>query len=243
MTEVKFPVHPAIQVTFKTLWLYLLLLLFTRAIGKKLLSQMTFFDFVTGVTIGAIAGAYITIGVPGIWVLLSPAVLTVAVVATGFLTFASLKARKWIEGEPVVVIQNGKILEQNMLKLRYNIDDLEMQLRSKDVFDITQVEFAVVEGHGQLSVQKKSQYLPVTPADLGLATQYKGLASEIIRRGDVMEQNLRQNGLDFKWLYSELNKLNVKNIEDIVLATLQTDGTLYVDMREDALDYVQKVED
>lgn len=81
-----------------------------------------------------------------------------------------------------------------------------MQLRNKDIFDITQVEFAVVEGHGQLSVLKKSQFLHVSAKDLGLPTNYKGMASEIIIRGDVIEQYLRQNKLDFRWLYQELTK-------------------------------------
>lgn len=234
---------PYINVILKTIGLYLLLMVLTRMIGRKLLVQMTFFDFVTGVTIGTIAGAYVVVGVRGAWVLLGPVILTLLVTGTSLLTFVSLRARKLLEGEPVVVVHNGKILEQNMLKSRYNVDDLEMQLRTKNVFDIGQVEFALLEPHGQLSVLKKSQHLPVTPADLSLPTSYQGVASELIKRGDIIDQNLKQNGLSYKWLYNELARRNIKNIDDVVLASLQTDGSLYVDVREDALSYVQKVED
>ncbi|MFZ5639274.1 MAG: DUF421 domain-containing protein [Bacillota bacterium] len=71
--------------------------------------------------------------------------------------------RKLLEGEPLIIVQNGKIFEKNMRKIRYNIDDLLMQLREKDVFDLSEVEFAIIEPHGKLSVLKKSQHLPVTP--------------------------------------------------------------------------------
>ncbi len=116
-------------------------------------------------------------------VLLSPVILTVLVVGTGYLTIKSTPARKLIEGEPLVMVQNGKIYEENMRKIRYNLDDLLMQLREKGVFDLSEVETAVLEPHGQLSVLKKSQQLPVTPKDLNIPTKYKGLSSEIIRDG------------------------------------------------------------
>ncbi len=235
--------HPALLVLETTIVVYILLLVSTRVIGKKLLEQMTFFDFVTGVTIGTITGAFVVNNAKGYWVLLSPVYLTLLVIATGFLSFFSLRARKIVQGEPVVIIQNGKILEKNMRKLRYNLDDLEKQLRSAGTFDIGEVEFAVLETHGKLSVLKKSQYLPVTPADLNLSTGYKGLASEIIKDGVVLDQNLRQNHLDFAWLYRELGKAGVNDISDVVLASLQTDGTLWLDVKQDNPDYVQEVED
>lgn len=232
---------------FKVLWhtvfTFIMLVLLSRIIGKKLLSQMTFFDFVIGIVMGTVAGAFVVSEVQGIWVMLSPPILTVLVLATAFLTVKSLPARKLLEGEPVVVIQNGKILEKNMLKLRYHLSDLEMQLRERGVFNISEVEFAVLEPHGYLSVLKKSQNLPVTMKDLGKPTRYKGMASEIILDGDVMEQNLKQNNLSFGWLYDELRKRGIERITDVVYANLQTDGTLYTDVREDRLGYVQKVED
>lgn len=232
-----------ISVTWKTAAVFIMLVILSRIIGKKLLSQLTFFDFVIGILIGTIAGTFVTTEVKGLWVLLSPLYLTLLVVAIAFLTVKSLPARKLLEGEPVVLIQNGKILEHNMLKLRYHLDDLEMQLREKGIFNITEVEFAVLEPHGYLSVQKKSQYLPVTMKDLGASTVYKGMATEIIKDGEIFEQNLRQNNLSFGWLYNQLTQRGIQDISTVVYASLQTDGTLYTDVRKDQLDYVQKVED
>lgn len=222
---------------------FLLLLLLTRLIGKKFLAQMTFFDFATGITMGTIGGAYVTTEVKGLYVLISPIILTLLVLLTGYITFRNPFARKLIEGEPLVLIQNGKIFEQNMKKVRYNSDDLLMQLREKDIFDLGEVEFAILEPHGKLSVLKKSQNLPLTPKDLNISTQYKGVSSEIIRNGKIVEQNLKQNNLSHEWLYNELASHKINNIRDVFLATLSTDGNLYVDIKDDRLEYIQEIED
>ncbi|GAB6098748.1 DUF421 domain-containing protein [Halanaerocella petrolearia] len=232
-----------LEAIWKTLLIFGLLVILTRVIGRKLLSQLTFFEFVTGVTIGTITGAYVVNAIKGIAVLISPVILTICTVALSYLTLKSLRIRKIIEGEPVVIIQNGKLLEENMFKARYSLDDLEMQLRDKGIFNINEVEFAVLESHGQLSVLKKSSFLPVTPNDLNISTNYKGLATEIIKDGEVLEQNLKQNNLDFNWLYNKLNKQGVDDISQVVLASLNTDGSLYIDLRNNQPDYTQKVED
>lgn len=232
-----------IQAISHSVMVFIMLVILFRFIGKKFLAQMTFFDFVTGITIGTIGGAYVTTEVKGYYVLVGPVILTILVVVTGYLTLKSVPARKLIEGEPLIMIQNGKIFEENMRKIRYNMDDLMMQLREKEVFDLSEVEFAVLETHGQLSVLKKSQHLPLTPQDLNKSTIYKGVSSEIIREGQIVEQNLKQNHLTHEWLYNELASRKIGNIRDIFLATLSTDGNLYVDLREDNLSYIQEVED
>lgn len=232
-----------IEVLTHSLSVFFLLILLTRIIGKKFLAQMTFFDFVVGITMGTIGGAYVTTEIKGVYVLISPVILTVLVIITGFLNLKSVPARKLIEGEPLVMIQNGKIFEENLRKIRYNMDDLMMQLREKGVFDLSEVEFAILETHGQLSVLKKSQNLPATPLDLNISTKYKGVSSEIIRDGKIVEQNLKQNNLNYEWLYNELVSRNIKNTSDIFLATLSTDGNLYIDLRDDKSAYIQKIED
>lgn len=232
-----------IKVVINSLVVFFLLIILSRIIGRKLLSQMSFFDFVIGITIGTIGATFVTVETRGFWVLLSPVVLTLAVITSGYLSLKSIPLRKLLEGEPVIVIQNGKIFERNLKRLRYNTDDLMMQLRVKNIFDLSEVEFAVLEPHGQLSVLKKSQNQPITPQDLGLSTQYKGLSSEIIRDGKVVEQNLKQNNLSYEWLFKELQSQNIRHFEEVLLATLSTDGKLYVDLRSDNPSYVQRIED
>lgn len=235
------------KVYFTVLWesllVFVLLVVLTRLVGKKLLSQLTFFDFVVGMTIGTIGGSYISASVKGLPVLLSPIILTIATIGAGYLAVKSLRARKLLEGEPVVMIQNGKILEKNLARSRYHLDDLNRQLREQGVFDIGEVEFALLEPHGMLSILKKTQYQPVTPKNLGLQTNYKGLPSEIIKDGQVLEQNLVQNNLSWNWLYEELHHRNINRIADVFFAGLNTDGSLLIDLREDKLDYIQRIED
>ncbi|MBM7624468.1 YetF domain-containing protein [Sporohalobacter salinus] len=223
--------------------IYFLIFILARTIGRKLLSQITFFEFVIIITIGTIGANYITNQINGKWILISLLILTFYVVTFDYLSLKSLRFRKIVEGEPIIIIQNGKILEDNMRKARYNLDHLEMQLRQKGVFDLSQVEFAILESHGKLSVLKKSNDQPVTLKDLNLNSQYKGLPSEIIKDGEILEQNLQQNNLDFKWLYNELNKQNINDISEVVLASLNTDGSLYIDLRNEPPNYNQKPED
>jgi len=231
------------EVLWKSMAVFLLLITLSRLIGRKLLSQMNFADFTVAITIGTISGAFVATTVEGLWVLASAAILVAIAILTSYVTTKSLAARKIIEGEPVVLIQNGKILEHNMLRLRYNMNNLETQLREEKVFDINEIEFAVLEANGKLSVQKKTQHLPATRQDLKISSKYLGLPTEIIKDGDIIEQNLRQNNLDFTWLYNQLALHGVKRVDDVFLANLNTDGTLYLDLKEDRLQYKQTVED
>ena len=204
---------------------------------------MTYFDFVTAITIGTIGATFITVEVQGFIILLSPVILSLLVILTGYITLKSVPARKILEGEPLVLIQNGKILEDNLKNVRYNIDDLMMLLREKKVFNMDEVEFAILEPNGKLSVQKKSQYLPVSAKDLNISTKYKGISSEMIRDGEIVHQNIEQNNLSYEWLYNQLQNNDIENIDDVFLATLSTEGTLYVDLKKDDPKYNQIVED
>ncbi|MFZ5643531.1 MAG: YetF domain-containing protein [Bacillota bacterium] len=235
--------EPLIKVFLYSIIIYVLLVVLARIIGKKLLSQLNFFDFVIAITIGTITATFVTTEIKGFYVLISPIILTILVILTGYLTLKSVPARKLIEGEPIIVIQNGHVFEKSMRKIRYNMDTLMAQLRNMGAFNLSEVEFAILEPSGRLSVLKKSQNLPVTPSDLGLSTNYKGISSEIIRDGKIVEQNLKQNNLTHEWLYKQLASFNVKDIDNVFIATLSTDGKLYIDLRKDNPGYIQEVED
>lgn len=97
------------------------------------------------------------------------------------------------------MIENGKVLDQNMRRMRYNLDELNSHLRTCGFFDIDHVEYAILEPSGHLSVRPKSQHRPLTPADLKLPTQYEGLSIELILDGRVIHPNLDQNRLTESW--------------------------------------------
>ena len=228
--------------TWKSVLIFVILVGLSRIIGRKLLAQMSYFDFTVTITIGTIAGAYVVQMIEGMWVLISPVLLAALAIGFDMLHIKSIRLRKLTEGEPVIIIQNGNILNKNMKKLKYHIGNLEAQLRDKGVFDFNEVEYAILEPHGQLSVLKKSQHLPVTPQVMNITVPYKGMSTEIIKDGLLLEQNLDQLKLSHAWLTDELGKRNI-NEGDIFYAALNTSKELYVSLKDSGLTKPQKVED
>lgn len=211
------------------------LLIFTRLLGKQQMSQLTFFDYVLGITVGSIAASLTTDLTSKAWPhWVGLATWIIAVLSVQLVTTKWRYAAKYIDGEPTVVIMNGKIMEDAMKKLRYRISDLTEQLRDKDVFDISQVEFAVLEVSGKLTVLKKGQHQPVTPKDMNMKVKNKGLSTEIIYDGVVVENNLKQMNKDRKWLDMELKNQGIKDVTEVFYAELAS-GKLYVDKYKDQL--------
>lgn len=209
------------------------LLILTHFMGKKQISQLTFFDYITGITIGSIAASLtVDLSTQAIPTWTGLLTWTLGTMVLGIITVHSRNWRKRIDGEPTVVIQNGQILESNLEQLNYSIDDLRAQLREANAFNIADVEFAVLEPNGKLSVQMKSQLQPLTPADLQIPTAYKGLATELIMDGHIIGPNLKQLNLSEKWLREQIEGRNHR-IEDVYYAEIDTQGNLYVDLRDD----------
>lgn len=210
------------------------LLIFTRILGKKQLSQLTLFDYVLGITIGSMA-ANITTDLSSCawphWV----GLLTWVILGLGIdiLTTKSRYAAKCIEGEPTVIIMNGVILEENMHKLRYDATNLQQQLRTKDIFDISEVHFAVLEPNGELSVLKKPELQPVTRKDMNIKAENTGIGIELIYDGVIVDQNLQQINRNRQWLKSELRKQGIKDPSEVFLATYEASGSLYIDKYKD----------
>ena len=124
-------------------------------------------------------------------------------------------------------------MEKNLKKMRYTLDDLLIQLRHRGIFDLKEVEFALLETTGQLSVLKKSQYAPVTPHDLKIPTKYKGLSTELIYDGKVIDINLKRFNLDRAWLEQQLKAQGIQSPREVFLALLNTEGELYVNRYQD----------
>lgn len=226
-----------VEVFLQTVLAFFAILIYARILGKQQIGQLTFFEYINGITFGGIAAVLATdIGPTKTWMHFLTLTLFVGLTfASGYISLLSRPARKLIAGEPTVVIQNGQILEKNMAKMRYNLDELNMQLREKNVFNISDVEFAILEPNGKLSVLLKSQKRPVTPEDLGIPTQYEGLPTELIMDGEIIMPNLKQLNLDAKWLQGELQKLGVNDIHEVSYASLDTQGKLYVNLKKDQL--------
>lgn len=215
------------------------LLVLVRLTGKQQLSELTYFDYIVGITIGSISGTLsVSVNQNTTATLAGMVIWTLLPILLAYISLHNVWFRKVVEGEATVVIENGKILENNLGKLRLSMDDLLAELRSQSIFNITDVEFALYETSGKLSIQLKSQKKPLTPADLNLPTQYEGLCTTLIDDGKVLIDALKSLNLTKAWLYHQLSKKNIQDPSQVSLAQLDTTGNLYVDLKGDQLYYI-----
>ena len=219
------------------------LFIFTRVLGKKQIAQLCFFDYIVGITIGSIAAMKsIDSNTPMLNGLISLVLWSLVSLVLSYISLKSMKARRILEGIPTVVIKNGEIIKENLKKERYHVNELLEDLRKKEVFDITEVEFAILETDGELSVLKKSQYQSITPKDMDIATKYQGLCANLIIDGEIMLEHLETVGLNEGWLESELKKKNISSSKDLLLASLDTNGNLYICMKGEKKQAENKLE-
>lgn len=215
------------------------LLLFVRLMGKQQVSQLTFFDYVVGITIGSIASTLsVQVNENTLATLVGMGTWTALAILLAVLGIRSVWVQKVVDGEATVVIENGKILEENLKRIRIPIDELLSELRVQGVFSIADVEFALFEPGGKFSIQKKSQKQPLTPGDLNIPTQYDGLPTVLIMDGVVLDDALRSLKLSKAWLKHQLNKKKIQDTSEVSLAQLDTKGNLYVDLDGDRPCYI-----
>jgi len=215
---------------------FTVLLIMTRLMGRKQLSQLTFFNYITGIAIGSIAANMASETnvhyLNGLTSLIWWSILTILV---GYIGLKFARVRVVTDGQPIVVIKEGKILENTSGKLRLNMDDLAALLRQQKVFSVKDVENAIFEPNGKLSIMLKEEQKPLTKQDQNIFTiKPMYIPMELIADGKVIEKNLKESGVSIDWLNKQLNSLNL-NLTDVFYVELQKDGTLYVDKRSDDL--------
>ncbi|MCP8969295.1 YetF domain-containing protein [Ectobacillus ponti] len=218
---------------------FLILLALTRIMGRKEISQLTFFNFVSAITLGAIGGAVVidpSLNLrDGLLALIGWSIVTIAM---GFLHIKSRGARKLLEGEPVVVMKDGKILEGALRKLRLDLDALTVLLREKDVFSFSDVSYAILEVDGKLSVVKKENQETAPAPSIhisGIKQHVLPVALEIVSDGTLNQENAGRLHITKEWLEQQLRQIGILSLADVFYAEVQQDGTLYVDRRQDLL--------
>ncbi|MCB2314071.1 DUF421 domain-containing protein [Clostridium tagluense] len=210
------------------------LLIFTRILGKQQVSQLTFFDYVVGITIGSTASSLTTDLTSRAWPhWVGLFTWTALCLILQLITLKSKTAEKYLDGQPTIVIINGKILEESMKKFRYTIGDLLSQLRDKDIFDIDQVAYAILEKDGQLSILKKTQCDPVTPKDLNLKTSPASIDFEVIYDGSILQDSLDKINRNERWLMKQLKSKGINDTSEVFLAIYNATSGLHIDLYKD----------
>jgi uncharacterized membrane protein YcaP (DUF421 family) len=213
---------------------FAVLLLLTRVLGKKQLSQLTVFTYITGIALGNMVSEMIMQrDVRIIDAMIAMFLWCFLVIIIEYISLKNARARVLMDGEPTIVIKKGMIHEQSLKKQRLNMDDLTMQLRLNNIFSIVDVEYAILEPNGALTVMKKPEKDTVTKEDMQIIPKPAkvGLPCEIITDGKIVKKNLPELGYTLKQLDDELRKQNISDIKTILYAELQYDGSLYIQKR------------
>lgn len=202
-------------ISLRVVVVYLLIVLIFRLTGKREIGELGIIDLVVFIMIGELAVIAIERYNESFFKpMLSMGILVLIQIISSHLSLRSRNFRKLVDGEPSIIIKDGKIIEKQMKKQRYNFDDLLMQLRENNIRYISDVEFAILEPTGKLSVIKKEK-------------NKTGYTVGLIIDGELQEEKLLELNLNKEWLYDELNKRGIKNLEEISFCSYEN-GKLYI---------------
>ncbi len=223
------------EMMLRTTIAFIVLLLLARLLGKKQLSQLTYFHYITGITIGSTAAQIASVEetpfMDGLVSLVWWAVLTIL---ASFIALKSTKLRFIIDGSPTIIIKNGEISVQAMKTSKLHMDDLLMMLREKSVFSIQDVHYAILETNGELSILLKPAEQPSTKQDVNADVSIPPhIPIEVVAEGKIVRSSMEELNLTDDWLIKKLKKKDIDNIEDVFYAQYQPNGSLYICTREE----------
>lgn len=228
------------MVLLRTLFSYFFLLILVRLMGKRELGKLSVFDVVISIMLAEMAALAIEdVDKPALRFYLPMLLIALLEVAFAYVSLKSKKFRDTVDGSADLIIENGQIREQAMRRNRLNMDDLMVHLRQKDVKNIADVEFALLEPTGQMSVFLKEQKEKVTREDLGLMKKlqvgpvsYKGLPIPLILDGKVRTEALSKIGQNELWLKREIRKYGIKDIREVSFCSIDERGIMYLDKKD-----------
>ncbi len=223
-------------VLLRTIIMFFITLAVVRSIGKGSLSKTTPFKFVSYIVI-AIITSLIAIGVITsvafgfvslvTWVLLA--------IALDYLSIKSKWIHDFINGRETVLIKDGKVMEDNLMDAKYTAEELLRELRTKNAFNLADVEFAVMEATGEVNVLLKSDKQPITPHDLERKTKPSSEPQTVILDGNIIDESLSNRGLNRGWLEVQLSNLGV-SLDNVFIAQVDSSGDLFVDLFDDSIE-------
>ncbi|MBQ7793595.1 MAG: DUF421 domain-containing protein [Clostridia bacterium] len=216
----------------RTLILYFLVVTAMRIMGKRQIGEMQPSELVVAIMISDLASIPMQdTNIPLLSGVVPVLTLLVAEVGMSYLCLKSIKVRRLFTGEPSIIIYNGVVLEKELRKLRFSLSDLAEQLRINGCSGVAEIQTAILETNGQLSIIKKSP--PLTAEDLGVKSKSNiNLPFLIVMDGDINNAELRRSGKDEKWLNNALKRRKIDSVDEVFIAELQPDGELFVQRKE-----------
>lgn len=221
------------SILLRTVFIYVFLLVIMRVMGKREIGKLSIFDLVVSFMIADISSMAIENKEEPLITWISPIILLASLqILLSFILIKSERIRNWVDGSPVPLIENGKIVDKNMAKLRYNLDDLLTQLREKNIPDVSDVAFAVLETTGKLSVFPKEEKRPAFKEDVRRDLKQFRMPIPVIIDGKVQEEGLKKLGQNRFWLKAEIQKRGLKDFKEVFYATVNYEGRLYIDRKD-----------
>ena len=205
------------KIVLAALTSYAALFLSAKVVGRKQISQLDFMDYITGITIGSIAAELAT-DLENMWKpLLALALYALITWVMSLVNLRFGRSRRFLNGTPTIVMDGGRLYRDNMKKAKLDLSEFMSMCRAQGYFDLSDIQTAVFEYNGRLSILPVEQRRPVTPEDMGLAPAQRTLACEVIMDGRVLEGNLRRMGVDAAWLQKQLKAQGICNAHKVYL--------------------------
>lgn len=219
---------PFLRLCLTALFSYGALFLTDKIIGRKQIAQLDFFDYITGITIGSIAAEMATELEEPWKPLTAIAVYGIVSWLLSILTSKYPRTRKYLNGTPTILLDNGKLYRENLKKAKLDLSEFMVLCRQQGYFDLNAIQTAVFECNGKLSILPVSTRRPATPEDLSLSPQQELITVEIIMDGRILDDNLKRMGLDLGWLDKQLKKRRIHSARDVFLALCDRSGNMTV---------------
>ena len=217
---------------FRVIVLYIIVLVVMRLMGKREIGQLQPFELAISIMIADLASIPMTeIGIPitnGIIPILGLLIMHLII---SIINMKSIKAREIICGKPRILIYRGKIDEKALIKERFTINELEERLRGNNIMNLGDIEYAILETSGQVTVIPKPEKRNVIAEDLNITPEYEGIPYDLVVDGKVMNKNLKKIGKDYNWLKKEVRKFNM-NPEEALIVTYDGKGQIFCQKKE-----------
>lgn len=231
-----------VNIMLRAFALVFILFIFTKSLGKKHFSKINIFDYVHSIAVGGIAAILtLQIQINFFYGVIALFIWYFIPFIFHLLSLKSKSIRNYVQGKSTVVIDDGKVMEDNLKKESFTTDDLLERLRHEQIFNIADVEFAVLEPTGNISVLPKADRQPLTPKDMQLTLPRKRQPETVIMDGKILLEPLANQGLSIAWLTNELAKLNVTK-DNVFLGQVDSDKQLTVDLYDDTIPMQEPIE-
>lgn len=222
-----------ILIFVRTIFLYVLVLIVMRFMGKREISQLQPFELVISIMIADLATMPMSeTGIPILYGIIPILGLLMIHILISILNLKSIHIREIICGKPRILMYRGRIDEKAMIKENFTINELQERLRVNGIFNLEDVEYAILETSGQITVIPKPNKRPTTPEDFNMEPEYIGISYDLIIDGKVMTQNLKKLGKNYNWLKKQVEKFGIEP-EEALVVVLSGNGSIFCQKKEE----------